>query len=98
MKFRRQHPIGGYFVDFVCLEARLVVELDGGQHAVCQGYDQRRTRFLEGRGYRVIRFWNDDVLLRTQLVLEAVLAALPDTSRPDLPLTPALSPLRGERG
>jgi very-short-patch-repair endonuclease len=98
MKFRRQHPLGGYFVDFVCLERRLVVELDGGQHALRQGYDGRRTAVLESLGFRVIRFWNDDVLLRTDSVLEAVLAALVGASQPDAPLTPTLSPLRGERG
>jgi very-short-patch-repair endonuclease len=97
MKFRRQHPLGGYFVDFVCLERRLVVELDGGQHALRQVYDGRRTAVLERLGFRVIRFWNDDVLLRTEGVLDAVLAALVDASHPDAPLTPTLSPLRGER-
>ena len=71
-KFRRQYPIAGYIVDFVCLPAMLVVEIDGGQHVDAACYDARRTRTLEARGYRVLRFWNDDVLLRTQDVLEVI--------------------------
>ena len=71
-KFRRQYPIAGYIVDFVCLPAMLVVEIDGGQHVDAACYDAKRTRTLEARGYRVLRFWNDDVLLRTQDVLEVI--------------------------
>ncbi len=56
-KFRRQHPIGSYIVDFVCLWKRLIVELDGGQHAEQQGYDEKRTSFLENEEYKVMRFW-----------------------------------------
>ena len=62
LRFRRQAPIGSYIVDFFCPEARLIVELDGGQHSDQQDYDDRRTRWLEQRGYRVLRFWNNDVL------------------------------------
>ena len=75
-KFRRQHPLGPYVVDFVCLEARLVLELDGGQHAEQVGRDQRRDAWLGERGFRVLRFWNHDVLLRTEAVLEVILAEL----------------------
>ena len=75
-KFRRQYPIAGYIVDFVCVEAKLVIELDGGQHADQQDYDAERTRRLEINGYRVLRFWNDDVLLRTADVLEEILRQL----------------------
>lgn len=71
-KFRRQYPIACYIVDFVCLPAMLVVEIDGGQHVDAARYDARRTRTLEALGYRVLRFWNDDVLLRTQDVLEVI--------------------------
>lgn len=74
-KFRRQHPIGRYIVDFICLEAGLVVELDGGQHAESHA-DAVRTEFLEDAGYRVLRFWNNDVLTQTDAVLAVVLDAL----------------------
>ena len=70
-KFRRQHPVGPYVVDFACVEARLVVELDGGQHAGSLA-DAVRTRFLAAKGWRVLRFWNDDALLRTEAVLAAI--------------------------
>ena len=70
LKFRRQHPIPPYVVDFYCDAARLVIELDGSQHT--EERDLHRTRFLESRGLTVLRFWNDDVLLRTQAVLEVV--------------------------
>ena len=75
-KFRRQFPVSGYIVDFVCLEAKLVVELDGGQHAGQSKYDRQRTAVLEKSGFRVVRFWNDDVLLRTDAVLEEILRQL----------------------
>lgn len=60
-KFRRQHPIGPYFGDFVNLERRLVVELDGGQHADTVDADADRTRLLQVRGFQVVRFWDHDV-------------------------------------
>src|SRR5437868_6373983 len=72
-RFRRQHPLGPYVVDFFCAEAKLIVEVDGGQHA---DDDEARTRWLEARGYRVIRFWNNDVLANTEGVLQMILAAL----------------------
>jgi very-short-patch-repair endonuclease len=62
-RFRRQHPLGPYVVDFFCAEAKLIVEVDGGQHA---DDGEARTRWLEARGYRVIRFWNNDVLANTE--------------------------------
>src|SRR5271169_58007 len=58
VKFRRQHPIGSFIVDFCCIEERLIVELDGSQHALQTETDARRTRFLKAKGYRVLRFWN----------------------------------------
>jgi very-short-patch-repair endonuclease len=76
MKFRRQHPVGPYFVDFYCAEARLVVEVDGSQHMDAVRYDERRTLAIQAAGLRVLRFWNDDVLARTDAVLEAIAAAL----------------------
>ena len=77
-KFRRQKRIGAWFVDFACIEAHLIVELDGGQHLTRANADAHRTRDLNARGFRVIRFWNDDVLLRTDNVLAAILHALSD--------------------
>lgn len=78
-RFRRQHPIGPYITDFACISARLVVELDGGQHVDMAESDERRTKYLAARGYHVLRFWNDDVLTRTHDVLSAIDAALRST-------------------
>ena len=75
-KFRRQYPLAGYIVDFVCVPARLVIELDGGQHVEAAAHDRQRTATLEREGYRVLRFWNDDVLLRTHVVMEEIFFAL----------------------
>ena len=75
-KFRRQQPLGRFILDFVCFEQRLIVEVDGGQHVEARVVDASRTAWLESQGYRVLRFWNDDVLLRTNLVLEEILRAL----------------------
>ena len=75
-KFRRQHVMGSYIVDFVCLEQRLIVEVDGGQHAEQMGYDARRTAFLEGEGFKVMRFWNNQVLAETESVLDEIRIAL----------------------
>jgi very-short-patch-repair endonuclease len=76
MHFRRQAPIGIYIADFVWHAGKIVVELDGSQHAEARrGYDDRRTRWLESQGYRVLRFWNNDVLKSPRSVGEAILAA-----------------------
>ena len=75
-KFRRQHPIGPYFSDFACIEEKLIVELDGGQHADALVYDADRTRFLQSKGWRVLRFWNDALLLQTDAAREQILRAL----------------------
>src|SRR3970040_609127 len=61
-KFRRQQPLGPYIVDFVCLQKRLIVELDGGQHAQQKDYDKGRDGWLVGQGFLVLRFWNNDAL------------------------------------
>ena len=74
-KFRRQHTIGRYIVDFVCSECRLVVELDGSQHMVNRMADAKRTRDLAQAGYRVLRFWDNDVLRNTSAVLASVFVA-----------------------
>ena len=77
-KFRRQHPIGSYIADFFCLDARLIVELDGSQHG--EEYerqpDERRTEYLESQGYRVLRFWNEEVLDNIDGVLETIVKHL----------------------
>jgi len=72
VKFRRQHAIGPYVVDFVCMGHRLIVEVDGGQHALQQDQDAARTRYLEDRGFTVVRFWNHDVLRDTDAVVAAI--------------------------
>ena len=72
LKFKRQKPIGSYIVDFVCLEQKLIIELDGGQHADKVDYDKKRTEFFESHGYRVLRFWNNDVLNNLESVLEEI--------------------------
>lgn len=78
VKFRRQHPIGGYIVDFVSLYKKLIIEIDGGQHNEEQikDKDEQRTRWLEGEGYRVLRFWNNDVLTNIEGVFMLVQEAL----------------------
>jgi len=75
-KFRRQFPIERFFADFVCVDAKLIVELDGGHHALNQLGDEERTRLLISFGYRVIRYWNSDVLTNTESVLDDILAHL----------------------
>jgi lysyl-tRNA synthetase class 2 len=75
-KFRRQHRIDRFYADFVCLQARVIVELDGSQHLDQQAYDGTRTRRLQQLGYRVIRLWNDDVLLRIDDALAVIATAL----------------------
>jgi primosomal protein N' (replication factor Y) len=74
-KFRRQHPIGPYIVDFACVERKLVIELDGSQHADSAS-DTARTGWIQANGYRVLRFWNNDALRRQQVVLAVILEAL----------------------
>ena len=78
-KFRRQATIGPYVADFLCVEAKLIVELDGGQHS--DEVDAKRTAFLEGQGYRVVRFWNGDVAANIEGVLMTVLDALHQRSK-----------------
>jgi len=75
-KFRRQYPVGPFITDFTCLDAGLIVEVDGGQHGDQQAKDEARTRFLEGHGFKVLRFWNNDVLRQTDICLEVIASAL----------------------
>jgi very-short-patch-repair endonuclease len=97
-KFKRQVPIGPYVVDFACIGRRLVLEVDGGQHAN-DASDHVRTKFLQERGFVVLRFWNNEVLGNTSGVLEVVRALLAKTNALS-PSPGALrappSPLRGE--
>ena len=72
LKFRRQYPIGPYIVDFCCIEENLIIELDGGQHSVQLIKDKERTTCLEGRGYKVLRFWNNEVLQNPSSVLKYI--------------------------
>jgi very-short-patch-repair endonuclease len=71
LKFRRQQPIGVHIVDFVCLEKKLIIEVDGGQHANSEE-DRRRDAWLQGEGYVVLRFWNNEVLGNLDGVMEAI--------------------------
>ena len=75
-KLRRQHPIGPYIIDFACVEARLIIEVDGGQHAANKHEDFKRTEYLEEKGYRVLRFWNNEVLQNIEAVLYLILSSL----------------------
>ena len=75
-RFRRQQPLGRYIVDFVCLEKRLVVKVDGGQHSCQIAYDSVRSGWLESEGFRVLRFWNNEVLVDTEAVGAVIFEAL----------------------
>jgi adenine-specific DNA-methyltransferase len=88
-KFSRQVPVGPYVVDFCCRERKLIVELDGGQHASQRSYDAARTAFLQTLGYRVLRFWDNDALGNTEGVLHRIAEAVSNPS-------PGPSPQRGE--
>lgn len=74
LKFRRQVPLGPFIADFVCMEARLIVEVDGSQHGGSMR-DRRRDDELQRRGFRILRFWNDDVLLDLTVVCDTIVAA-----------------------
>ena len=93
-KFRRQHRIDAFYPDFVCLQTRLIIEVDGSQHLDQQIYDDARTQRLQQLGFSVIRVWNDDVLLRIDDVLAAIAAAL---IAPHPALRATFSPLCGEK-
>ena len=75
-KFRRQQPIEGYVVDFVSFEHRLIIEIDGGQHNDPDEYEQRRTQCLEANGFRILRFWNNDVMENEEGVFERIVEVL----------------------
>lgn len=83
-KFRRQHPIGPYVLDLYCADARLVIEIDGGQHDYDEyrEHDEKRTAYLNSQGLKVMRFWNSDVMENTIGVLEAIREALSPSPQP----------------
>jgi len=93
-KFRRQEPIGPYVVDFVSFEKRLIIEIDGGQHAEIQARtrDEARSMWLMGQGYQVLRFWNNEVLADREAVAESIRVALEFGQAP----SPQSSPIEGE--
>jgi len=98
LKFKRQAPIGPYIVDFICFECKLIIELDGGQHSD-NANDSRRDAWLTSEGYRVMRFWNNDVLKRTNAVLELIAQAVSPPEVTPLPARSARHPLpQWERG
>jgi very-short-patch-repair endonuclease len=86
-KFRRQHSIGCYIVDFVCIERRLIIELDGSQHAESLELDSRRTDYLRTKGYSVLRFWDNEVLREGESVLNVILSFL-EKNPPSPPPSP----------
>ncbi len=81
-KFRRQVPLGRFVADFACYDEKLVVELDGGQHAERQDGDVERTAWLENKGFRVLRFWNNEVLENLEGVLTTIAQALENQKPP----------------
>jgi very-short-patch-repair endonuclease len=87
IKFRRQHPLGNYVVDFVCIQHKLIIEVDGGQHneSKASAYDEERSAWLEKQGYRVLRFWDNDVLRSMDSVISQVLAMLVNVHPDPLP-------------
>ena len=90
-KFRRQHPIGRFIVDFVCLSAKLVIEIDGGQHDLVSTPERERTQFLENQGYRILRFWNNEVFDNLEGIYLVIEAGLNGAITPTQP-----SPIEGE--
>jgi adenine-specific DNA-methyltransferase len=95
-KFKRQYPVGPFIVDFICVEKNIVIEVDGGQHAENEALDLQRSAYLNKMGYRVLRFWNNEVLQETEAVLNAIFAILANDKQ-NSP-SPQPSPPLGERG
>lgn len=83
-KFRRQHPVGPFILDFACNRPKVAIELDGGQHTLASCYDGRRTQWLERRGWVVLRFWNNELTENTEGVLLTVLDVLKQLPIPEL--------------
>ena len=85
-KFRRQHPFENYILDFVCLDRKVVIEVDGSQHFELADEDAFRTKLLAKAGFRVMRFWNNEVMNEFESVKEAIFRALETHPHPNLPL------------
>jgi very-short-patch-repair endonuclease len=79
-KFRRQHPVGRYILDFYCVEKQLGIELDGGQHGEEVEYDQQWDSWLRGQGIHVLRFWNNQMLMETEAVMEVIYQVVVETN------------------
>jgi very-short-patch-repair endonuclease len=92
-KFRRQHLIHPYVIDFICLDKKLIIECDGSQHDEINNYDKQRNDFLISKGNKIIRFWNDTILRETSLVLDMIVETLENPSFP-----PPLSSKKGIGG
>lgn len=92
-KFKRQQPLGNYIVDFVCFQTRLIVEADGGQYADQVEYDTRRDEWLKSQGFKILRFWNNDILTNTEGVLATILKPCMDYAD-----TPSPHPLPHQGG
>ena len=88
-RFRRQVPLGAYVVDFACIERALIIEVDGGQHSWRQESDDKCTAWLEARGWRIVRFWNNEVLQNIEGVLEKLALELGADAAPSPPPPPA---------
>ena len=88
IKFRRQHPLGDYILDFVSLEIKLIIEVDGGQHASQMEYDQARTEYLQSAGFQVLRFWNNEVLIEIDSVKEKIWSIVQESLPHPLPDPP----------
>ena len=81
-KFRRQHPVGRYILDYYCVEKKLGIELDGGQHGEAVDYDEHRENWLRSQGIRVLRFWNNQMLAETEAVMEVIYQAVVEGTSP----------------
>jgi adenine-specific DNA-methyltransferase len=87
-KFRRQHPVGRYILDFYCDEKKLGIELDGGQHGEAVKYDEKRGEWLRLQGIRILRFWNNQMLAETEAVLEAIYQAIVESENKAVKVPP----------
>ncbi|MCK4778447.1 MAG: endonuclease domain-containing protein [Actinomycetia bacterium] len=85
IKFRRQHPIENYIVDFICFEKKIVIEVDGGQHNIDNKKDIIRDNFFNGKGYKVLRFWNNEVLKNIEGVIGVIREECVKTPSPKIP-------------
>jgi len=94
-KFKRQKPLGRYVVDFICLEEKLIIELDGGQHTESLEYNHERDAWLRSEGYTVLRFWNNELMNETEGVLERIRLALSSKVASSQTLSPGPSPVNG---